>query len=145
MNWQAGGLIVMAILAVGCSSEELSSPTAAKLKVIGDVYLDFWSAKGTGPANEAELLAHFDKVPPALLGTAQDVNRASLLQSSRDGKPFMVRYGNAIQQIGTQSKEIIAYEALGKDETCLVLYASGQVVCLKKSELAAATSGQGGL
>ena len=60
-SWAVVGLFVLALAALpGCgSSDELNSPTAARLRGISTYYLDLAFARnGPGPASEQELKKH---------------------------------------------------------------------------------------
>lgn len=133
-------LLTLCLALLGCNrADPLASPTAAKLKGLGNVYLDYAVARGVGPADAAQLDKHMQGLPPFVL----EGNHLSAqpgfasLTSERDGEPFVICYGVAITQISGDSAPVIAHEKHGQDGQCLVVYANGKVACVEASTLAA--------
>src|SRR5262245_59392596 len=81
----------------GCSGDNaLESPTAARLKGLATMYLDYIVAKGgNAPASEAELKKHMRTVDQIQLNMA-GIEREKIddaFVSLRDNEPFVVVYG----------------------------------------------------
>jgi hypothetical protein len=117
----------------GCGeSDQLSSPSANRLRALATVYLDYAAVNGTGPANERQLHKHVSNVPGFLLdevGVNPEAGAAAFV-SERDGEAFVIRYGIGISQaLGTEAP-VIAYEKTGKDGTRFVAFANGDVNCV---------------
>jgi hypothetical protein len=127
------GIAILALCAAGCGkSSELTGIAADRLRAVATVYLDFAAAKGTGPANERELLAHFRNV--LFAAPAVDAG-AQVLQSDRDGESFVVRYGLPICVGRGKSSPMIARERAGRDGKVLAAFANGKVVCVAESDI----------
>jgi hypothetical protein len=129
----APGLLVLALVALsGCgSSDELNSPTAARLRGISTYYLDLAFARnGPGPASEQELKKHMRRqersdllsngIDPQLIDSTQFV-------SERDQEPFVVLYGLTIRKVTADSAPLVAHEKTGKDGKRLAVLANNKV------------------
>jgi hypothetical protein len=121
-------MIALLVAAVGCNeSAELSSPAARRLQILATVYLDYATAKGTGPANRQQLAAHLQNAPPFLLSaeglSAKDND--TVFTSPRDGKPFLISYGQPFAF--SDDAPIIACEQVGKDGLRLAAFANGKI------------------
>jgi hypothetical protein len=128
--WRTALSLLTLIGAIGCGrSDDLSSPTAAKLRALTSVYLDFAAARGVGPASESELLAHWENLPWC---QAQGCNPEAALRSDRDGKPFVIHYGQSIWLSRKKSAPPIAHERDGQAGTVLVGYANGIIASVDK-------------
>jgi hypothetical protein len=117
-------LLVPALIAVpSCGSDELASPTAAKLRALSGFYLDYAVGKnGQGPANEQDLKKHIRSMPDQMLSPS-GVDRSavdSLFVSDRDGEPFVVIYGQKIAGVSGKSGSVVAHEKNGKGGKRLV-------------------------
>ena len=127
----AVGLAVLAlVMAPGCGSDELESPTAVKLKAVSNFYLDYAVAKqGQGPANEQDLKKHIRSMPDQLLAPSGIDRNAidSLFVSERDQEPFVVLYGLKIAGISGNSGSVVAHEKTGKGGKRLVVLANAKV------------------
>src|SRR6478672_11820177 len=108
--------VVCAISLAGCSrSDPLKSPTAARLKGLATMYLDYAAAKGGGPPSEAEFKKHLHRGEKFVLqGNGVDPNAIdATFVSERDKEPFVVLYGVGISQISGTSAPVVAYEKTG--------------------------------
>lgn len=124
-------VVAAALGAAGCGEDEaLSSTTAAKLRGLARVYLDYSVPKnGAGPADQATLSKHIKKLPEHVLA-ANGVDPElgdGLFVSDRDGQPFVVRYGQSIGMISGTSTQVIAHEQTGVRGKKLVTFVSGKV------------------
>src|SRR5947207_15917680 len=106
-------------IVLGCSgSDTLNSPTAARLKKLSTMYLDYAVARnGGGPASEDVLKKHIrNSDGRTLQANGIDKNEIdSLFISERDQQPFVVIYGIGIRQISGNSKTVVAYEKTGQN------------------------------
>jgi hypothetical protein len=121
-------MIALLAAAAGCNeSAELSSPAARRLHVLATVYLDYAAAKGTGPANQRQLEAHFQNAPPFLFSAEglSAKHRDTIFTSPRDGKPFLITYGERFAF--SDDAPIIACEQVGKDGLRLAAFANGKI------------------
>src|SRR5438067_11979874 len=95
-------VVVCAVCLSGCSgSDALKSPTAARLKGLATMYLDYAAAKGSGPPNEEAFRKHLRTVEGFVLqmnGVDPKAIDATFI-SERDKEPFVVLYGVGIGQI----------------------------------------------
>ena len=99
------------VSAPGCGADELDSPTAAKLRAVGNMYLDHAVGKGgAGPAD-------------------------GLFRSDRDGEPFVVLYGKKIAGVSGTDAPLVAHEKAGKAGRRLVAFANGKVELADESRL----------
>jgi hypothetical protein len=134
------GLVVLALIAApGCGSNELESPTAAKLKALSGFYLDYAVAKkGQGPANEADLKKHIRSMPDQLMPSGVDRNAIdTLFVSERDGEPFVVLYGVTITGVSGTSGAVVAHEKTGKGGKRLVVLSNTKVEHVDEARLQA--------
>jgi hypothetical protein len=132
-------LLLVLMAAPGCGgSDELNSPTAARLRGLATMYLDYAVAKkGKGPASEQELKKHIRNQPDVVLQT-NGVDPAALdalFVSARDGEPFVVLYGVSISGISGKSGPLVAYEKTGKKGKFLVVYANVKVELVDEARL----------
>jgi hypothetical protein len=108
------GLACMA--AAGCRSHSESRPREqSELKKLILVYSRYLSRhRGRPPANEAEFKKYVESLRPADLASfgVDDVSR--IFVSDRDGKPYVVIYGQAKGPPGPGGSPVIAYEQEGK-------------------------------
>ena len=115
----------------GCGPDELQSPTAVKLKGIGNLYLDcaLNVNNNTGPANEQDFKRYLRGLPDHVLSN-NGMDSKSLdpaFVSGRDNEPFVVVYGIVITGISGKEAPVVAHEKLGKNGRFLVALANGQV------------------
>jgi hypothetical protein len=118
------------VAAAGCGADELSSPTAARLRGLATIYLDYAVGKnGKGPAGEQDLKKHMRALPETVL-SMNGVDPGALdaaFVSLRDQEPFVVRYGLSIRQISGTSAPLVAHEKTGKGGRRLVVFANAKV------------------
>lgn len=136
---------LLVITALGCgSSDDLDSPTAKRLRAVAALYLDYAVAKGAGPANRDELLAHVGQQPEFVLQSygVELQDPAHLLQSERDGQALKINFGVSISGIGSQRGPILVYEATGKNGRRLVAFQDMTVKSLSEEEFAQAIRGR---
>ena len=119
------------ILVAGCGGvNELDSPTAAKLKALGNFYLEHAASHGKrGPADEKEFKKHLRGAPDFILknyGLDPD-NIDAAFMSERDQEPFVVFYGQGIGSVSGHSAPLVAHEKTGKNGRRLVAFANGKV------------------
>jgi hypothetical protein len=130
-------LLVMSVLP-GCGSNELESPTAARLRGLGTLYLDYAVGKnGKGPAGEQEFKKHLRSVPGFVLEmNGVDPNALdAVFVSERDGEPFVILYGVSISGISGTSAPLIAHEKTGKNGKRLVVFANAKVEHVDEARL----------
>jgi hypothetical protein len=123
--WAAGALV---LVAAGCNdSAELTSPTAKRLRMLMNAYLDYAVAKGAGPANQSQLQAHLANVPGFLLaaGGISPETKDEAFRSPRDGEPFIIQYGLGVTCAGDAPP--IACERTGRDGTRWAAFANGKI------------------
>jgi hypothetical protein len=113
----------------GCGSDELESPTAAQLKAIGKLYLEFAvNNKGNGPANEQEFKRHLRTLPDHVLNSYGLASKAldAPFVSERDQEPLVIRYGIKIPFVSIQAGPLVAHEKTGKNGRRLVAFTTGK-------------------
>lgn len=130
-----GALGLLVCLASGCRrQDELSSPTARRMRGLATVYLDFAVARGSGPANEQQLLAHMARLPRFALEEYSLEAAGTALRSERDQQPLTVRYGLAVTQLSGADSPWLAYESRGVEGRRLVVYLDTHVDCLDEQQ-----------
>jgi hypothetical protein len=117
--------ITVAALLGGCGGDDaLQSPTAARLKGLATMYLDYIVAKGgNAPPSEAELKKHMrsiDAIQLNLAGFERDKIDEAFI-SERDKEPFVVRYGIAPGTLGAKDGPVVAHEKTGAGGKKLVV------------------------
>lgn len=141
--WYRATACLAFLSAVGCGhSGNLPTPVELQLRALSAVYLDFAAAKGKGPADEKQLLAHIRNVPQFLLAGAGMTPGAtrSVLVSQRDGQPLVIRYGIGICQ-KKKSAPMIACEKNGQDGKRYAAFADGHVECMDEAAAKELTNG----
>jgi hypothetical protein len=136
-------LLLLALAAAGCGSDELNSPTAVKMRGLANLYLDCAVPKnGKGPANEQELKKHIRGLPSFILeSNGVDPNALdALFVSERDGEPFVVSYGLSITGISGTSAPVVVHEKTGKNGKRLVAFANTKVELVDEARLQELTS-----
>jgi hypothetical protein len=124
--------LVFLILAglTGCGSDALSSPTAANLRKLANLYLDLAaSQRGQGPARQEDFQKYVRGLPDQIL-RIKDIDpkdRDALFVSGRDGQPFVIVYGVGISGMSPTKAPLVAYEQTGKAGKRLVAYANTKV------------------
>jgi len=119
--------VVCAVALTGCSrSDPLKSPTAARLKGLATMYLDYAAARGGGPPSEEEFKKHLRRVEKFVLqmnGVDPNAIDATFV-SERDKEPFVVLYNVGISRISGTSAPLVAYEKTGVGGKRLVAFAN---------------------
>lgn len=139
-KWRAalGTAMVCAVSLAGCTgSDALKSPTAARLKGLATMYLDYAAAKGSGPPSEAEFKKHLQRVEKFVLemnGVDPKAIDATFV-SERDKEPFVVLYGVGIGQISGISAPVVAYEKTGVGGKRLVAFANTKLDHVDEAKL----------
>ena len=114
-------------LAAGCGgSDALKSPTAAKLKGLATMYLDYAAAKGSGPPSEAEFKKHLQRVEKFVLEDERRRSQSDRCHVHLGARQRAVRrlYGVGIGQISGNSAPVVAYEKTGVGGKRLVAFAN---------------------
>jgi hypothetical protein len=123
----------------GCGGPDpLTTPTAARLRGLSNMYLSYAVAKnGGGPANEETLKKYLRSVDAIQLEMSGIDPKAidSVFVSERDQQPFVVLYGQSITRISGDSKQPLAYEKTGVGGKHLIAYASAKVDHVDEAKL----------
>lgn len=135
-------LLLMAI--PSCGSDALTSPTAVKLRALGNFYVDYAINKGNkgdyrGPANEQAFKKHLRDTPDFnLKHYGLDPNAIdSAFVSERDGESFVILYGITITEISGTSAPLVAHEKTGQNGKRLVVFANAKVEEVDEARLEA--------
>src|SRR5687767_8303954 len=128
-----------AALLCGCGGDNaLDSPTAARLKGLATMYLDYIVAKGgNAPASEAELKKHMrtvDAIQLNLAGFERDKIDEAFV-SERDKEPFVVLYGIAPGTLGAKDGPVVAHEKTGVAGKRLVVNVGTEVSHVNEEQL----------
>lgn len=133
--------VLVISLMPGCGgSDALTSPTAVKLRALGNFYLEYALGNGnTGPANEKAFKKHLRNAPDFnLKNYGLDPNNIdSAFVSERDGEPFVILYGVKISEISPTAAPLIAYEKTGQNGKRLVGFANAKVEEVDEARLEA--------
>lgn len=102
----------------GCgASQRQSQPREeSRLKPLAVFYGQFTGQhRGMAPASEAEFKEFLRTIPPEQLASFQVKDIDTLFVSERDGKPYVILYGNvsANRPAGPAGAPVIAYEQQG--------------------------------
>jgi hypothetical protein len=139
--------LFLGALTLGCSGcQQVGSSGGApnkELQQLGNQYMEFFRARAKTPADEAELkefiAANMTDVKREILGIS-DVNK--LFTSTRDNKPFVVRYGITITETAPAPGSepvvqgtVVAYEAAGSGGYRQVFTSLGELTELKFDDL----------
>ena len=126
------GVAFACLLAWGCRGEP-AGPDVESLKAVAELYAQYAAShQGKPPANEAELrkfLATLESQARAAgaAGPARGTRFDAYFVSTRDGQPFVIRYGTPVSY-DPKSAEVLAAEAAGVGGKRLVAYSNGTVV-----------------
>jgi hypothetical protein len=131
-SFQSKVLCLIALITLaGCGGPDpLTSPTAARLRGLANMYLSYAVAKnGGGPANEEVLKKYLHSVDAIQLETSGIDPKAidSVFISERDQQPFVVLYGQSFTRITGDSQQPLAYEKTGKNGRHLIAYINAKV------------------
>jgi len=130
--------VVCAVCLAGCTgSDALKSATAARLKGLATMYLDYAAAKGGGPPNEEAFKKHMRTVEKFVLqGNGVDTNAIdAAFVSERDKEPFVVLYNVGISHISGNSAPLVAYEKTGVGGKRLVAFANTKLDHVDEAKL----------
>jgi hypothetical protein len=132
------------LLMLGCqSAPETNAAANIELRQLGGQYMDFFRARGKAPADEKEfkefIASNLTDLHREILGISDP---EKFFISSRDGKPFVVRYGAAISSTPTDpakasllNGDVVAYEAEGKGGYRHVISSMGHFTELSLDDL----------
>ncbi len=123
-------LVGVACMAVGgCRSQKKSlAREQSGLKKLAIVYGRFLSQhRGRPPANEAEFEKYVASLPPAERTSFGIGDSERMFISERDGKPYVIMYGEPKGPPGPGGAPVIAYEQEGKAGKRWVASALGAV------------------
>ena len=123
----------------GCgSSDDLSSPTAVRMRALANFYLDYAIPKnGKGPGGEQVFKEHIRSLPDFLLrqnGVEPDEIEAMFV-SERDHEPLVINYGLTITRISGKSGVPVAHEKTGKNGKRLVVLSNCKVELADEARL----------
>jgi hypothetical protein len=117
------------LMATGCSSQKKSLPREQSgLKKISRLYGKFLTqSHNVPPANEAEFKKFVHSLPPADVKSFGIDESDRIFTSERDGKPYVILYGQPQGPPGPAGSPVIAHEQEGKDGKRWVASAMGAV------------------
>jgi hypothetical protein len=126
----------LALLLIGCGRTP-TGPDVESLKALAELYAQSAAAnKGKPPANDAELRKFVAAIeaqaraagePPANPADKKATRFDSYFTSTRDGRPFVIRYGTPVSYQAAPD-QILATEAVGVGGKKLAVYSNGLVV-----------------
>jgi hypothetical protein len=141
MRWQPPCWLLWVTLSTvsGCSSsDDLSSPTAVRMRALANFYLDYAIPKnGKGPAGEQVFKKHIRGLPDFLLrqnGVEPDAVDAMFV-SERDREPLVINYGLTITHISGKSGVAVAHEKTGKNGKRLIVLSNCKVELADEARL----------
>ena len=98
----------------GCTRDASQPTESSNLKPLAVLYGQFINThRGQPPANEGEFKAYLKTVRPEMLRSLEVTDLESLFVSSRDKKPYVIRYGNVTGPAGPGGVPVVAYEQEG--------------------------------
>jgi hypothetical protein len=108
------GAVVVALLA-GCGTTTASRETeSSNLKPLAVLYGQYTGThKGQPPASEDEFKAYLKTVRPEVLKSLNVADTESLFVSSRDQKPYVIKYGKVQGPAGPGGMPVFVYEQEG--------------------------------
>jgi hypothetical protein len=130
-------IAAMALLA-GCSVDDpLRSPTAARLKGLATMYLDYAVAKGTGPASEQVFKKHLQSVERMVLemNGVDPKTVDDTFVSLRDHEPFVIIYGVGVGGMSGNKAPLVAYEKTGVGGKRLAAFANTKLELVDEARL----------
>ncbi len=126
----------IAVFLVGCGGAP-TGPDVDSLKALAELYAQYAAAhKGQTPASDAELQKFAASIeaqaraagePPADTANPKATRFDRFFTSTRDGKPFQIRYGTPVSY-SPGSTDILATEAEGSGGKKLAVFSNGTVV-----------------
>jgi hypothetical protein len=115
MLWRivgAAGLLLA--LALGCTRTASQPTESSNMKPLAVFYGQYLGAhRGQPPANEAEFKAFLKTLRPETLKSLNVTDVESLFVSSRDQKPYVIKYGKVTGPLGPGGMPVMAYEQDG--------------------------------
>jgi len=102
-------LIIMSVCVAGCSNAENEATLrqSSNMRSLAIAYGQFTSQNRGRPPRNEEQLRKFIESQPGFVNPDESASIDEIFISSRDGKPYVVRYG--------KSAHIVAYEQEGVD------------------------------
>jgi len=130
---------LIALVAIAGCGDELNSPTAMKLKGLGNLYTDcaLNANNNVGPANEKDFKRYLHSLQPFILNS-QGIDPKAIddaFVSGRDNEPFVVVYGTRITGISGKEGPVVAHEKTGKNGRFLVSLTNGKVFLVDEAGL----------
>jgi len=129
-------VLLLFLSAAGCGSASSRSARqleSSHLRALVNLYNYAASKLGHRPANEVEFKSFIAANGGPMLESLKITNADELFVSERDGKPFVVMYGEPAKGA---NKDLVAYEQSGIGGKRLVGYSIGAVVEADEQEFA---------
>jgi hypothetical protein len=109
-------LSLACVLACGCTRNASQETESSNMKPLAVFYGRYISMhQGQPPANEAEFKTFLQSLSPDSLKSFNVPDVESLLVSTRDKKPYVIRYGKVTGPAGPGGMPVVAYEQEGVD------------------------------
>ena len=106
--------LVLAVIAGGCTRNASQATESSNMKPLAVAYGRYISShKGQPPANEGEFKTYLKTLSPESLQSFKVTDVESLLVSTRDNKPYVIRYGKVTGPAGPGGMPVVAYEQEG--------------------------------
>jgi hypothetical protein len=107
---------VLAVAAGGCTRNASQETESSNMKPLAVFYGRFISMhRGQPPASEEEFKSYLKTLSPESLQSFNVTDINSLLVSTRDKKPYVIRYGKVTGPAGPGGMPVVAYEQEGVD------------------------------
>jgi hypothetical protein len=125
-------ILALGVSAIGCENAAKSQATeSSNLKPLAVLYGQYTGThKGEPPASEEEFRAYLKTVRPESLQALKVADIDSLFISSRDKKPYVIKYGKVEGPAGPGGMPVFVYEQEGVDGTRYVATAVGAVAAV---------------
>jgi hypothetical protein len=122
------GLSMLSSIGCGGPDPAIAAREASNLKPLAVLYMQFAGQhRGQGPRNEAEFKTWIKALPPSQLASFDVKDVESMFISSRDTKPYIVKYGTASGVPGAGGMTVIAYEQQGVEGKRYIAGSLGQI------------------
>ncbi len=139
------GCLIALPTSVGCGSSKPVGPSTvdeAHLKVLGILYGKFLgSTRGRAPKDQQQFVNYLNSKRPSWEKIVDSPQQ--LLTSPRDGKPFVVLYGEAYRRQPNSVTPWMAHEQEGLDGKQQVISIRGSVKEMDSAEVASLFSVEG--
>ncbi len=116
-DWLAVGigfLLALVAVAAGCSRTASQATESSNMKPLAIFYGQYLAAhKGQPPADEAQFKEFVKTLRPELLKSLEVADVNSVFVSTRDKKPYVIRYGKVAGPPGPGGVPVVAYEQEG--------------------------------